>query len=172
MPKRGAAALLLTTGALILLLSFKTPADLPAASKADVAVAAASPVVAESPAATPGTPDEPAATAAPTTPAPDSPTSAATTYADGTVVGEAVGIRWGTVQVQVTIADGRIVDVAALQLPTGDHHSLAISERVEPVLRSAVLEAQSAEISVLSGATYTSLAYAQSLQSALDQAQA
>jgi uncharacterized protein with FMN-binding domain len=91
---------------------------------------------------------------------------------DGTIVGEAVGIRWGTVQVQVTIADGRIVDVAALQLPTGDRHSLAISERAEPVLRSAVLEVQSADISVLSGATYTSLAYAQSLQSALDQAQA
>jgi uncharacterized protein with FMN-binding domain len=182
MPRRGAAALLLTTGALVLLLSFKTPSDLPAAASGDVAVAAApSPAAVERPAATSAPAEAPAATAPPaeapaTTTAPTAaPTEApaadaGTAYADGTVVGNAVGIRWGTVQVQVTISGGRITDVTALQLPTGDRHSLAISQRAEPALRSAALEAQSAEITILSGATFTSLAYAQSLQSALDQA--
>ena len=86
--------------------------------------------------------------------------------------GPAVQIRWGIVQVQVTISGGVITDVAALQLPTGDPHSSEISQRAAPVLRSAALAAQSAEITILSGATYTSLAYAQSLQAALDSARA
>jgi len=162
----------LTGGALVLLLSFKTPTDLPAASGTDVAVAAgATPAAVESPAtSTAPAAEEPAATASPAPTATAEP--GVTGLADGTVVGEAVGIRWGVVQVQVTIADGVITDVTALELPADDHHSAAISQRAEPVLRTAALEAQSAEITVLSGATYTSLAYAESLQSALDAARA
>lgn len=173
MPKRGAAALLLTTAALALLLSFKTPSVDPAAT-GEVALAPAptpTPAATSDAAASPGTgvAVEPATTPEATaTPADDT----STAYQDGTVTGSAVGIRWGTVQVQVTIQGGVITDVAALQLPTDDHHSLDISQRAEPVLRSSALEAQSAEITILSGATYTSRAYAQSLQSALDAARA
>ncbi len=178
MPKRGAAALLLTTAALALLLSFKTPTDDPAATGA---LALAPGTSTDTATAEPAAEASPTPVASATTDAsalPDAtatPTPAATTtsaYRDGTVTGSAVQIRWGIVQVQVTIQDGIITDVAALQLPTGDNHSLDISQRVAPVLRSAALEAQDADITILSGATFTSRAYAQSLQSALDSARA
>ncbi len=70
---------------------------------------------------------------------------------------------------QVTISNGQITSVSALQLPTGGR-SGQISNYVEPILSSEALTAQSANIDIVSGATYTSEAYAQSLQSALDQA--
>ena len=183
MPKRGAVALLLTTGALALLLSFKTPTDVPTPSGAIVAAggstpappASSQPVAGATPAAGSGEATPPAGipqpSTAPTPGATPAPTGS-TAYRNGTVDGAVVGTRWGPVQVQVTISGGVITDVAALQLPSGDRHSLDISRRVEPVLRSAALAAQSARIDVLSGATYTSTAYAQSLQAALDAARA
>ena len=99
-------------------------------------------------------------------------TGAGTTsrYADGTVTGQAVSTRYGDTQVQVTISGGAITDVTALQLPDGDGHSARISSAVEPMLRSMALQAQSANIDLVSGATYTSGAYRESLQSALDAA--
>ena len=78
-------------------------------------------------------------------------------------------MRFGPVQVQVTIAGGQITDVTPLALPTGGR-SGRISSYAAPTLRSEVLNAQSAAIDIVSGATYTSAAYSQSLQSALDQA--
>ncbi|MCG2623291.1 FMN-binding protein [Arthrobacter sp. I2-34] len=86
----------------------------------------------------------------------------------GSYQGQTVQTRYGPVQVQVTVSDGKITDVAALQLPQNDGHSARISSAVEPMLRSEVLSAQSADIQTISGATYTSEAYASSLQSALD----
>ncbi len=70
----------------------------------------------------------------------------------------------------MTIAGGKIADITALQLPFDRQRSAEISQIVEPMLRSEALTAQSAQIDLVSGATYTSDAYAQSLQSALDQA--
>ena len=186
MPKRGAVALLLTTIALAVLLSFKTPAEVPVATGGAAIVGTASPapgVASPTPGVvspTPAAAAPPAATAGPAaverstaSPAPSTSASPApTAYRDGTVNGSAVQTRFGPVQVQVTISNGAISDVTALQLPSGDRHSYEISQRAEPILRSAVLEAQSAEITILSGATYTSLAYAQSLQAALDAARA
>ena len=103
----------------------------------------------------------PVATASPTaTPAP--------TGLTGTATGDAVSFRFGTVQVQVTVADGVLTEVVALQLPDGDRRSASISSQVEPWLAEEVIAAQSASIDIISGATYTSRAYAQSLQSALD----
>ncbi len=96
--------------------------------------------------------------------------SAATTAADGTYTGDAVSTRWGDVQVQVTISGGVITEVTALQLTDADGKSVQISNRAAPVLREEVLQAQSASVSTVSGATYTSAAYLSSLQSALDQA--
>ena len=66
--------------------------------------------------------------------------------------------------------EAAFTDVTALQLPDGDPRSSQISQYAEPYLRQSVLQAQSAAIDMVSGATYTSQAYAQSLQSALDQA--
>ncbi len=70
----------------------------------------------------------------------------------------------------MTISGGKIADVEALQLPSDRARSAAISQYAEPVLRTEALQAQSAQIDLISGATYTSDAYAQSLQAAIDQA--
>jgi len=173
MPRRGAIALLLTTAALALLLSFKTPAEVTPTAGTQIVVAdgaSSTPAAAATPAGatTPVTTATPESTAVPA--ASTAPVIGAGDLLDGTIEGTAIDTRWGTVQVQVTIAGGAITDVTALQLPSGDHHSADISTRVEPVLRSSALAAQSAEIDVVSGATYTSIAYAQSLQAALDAA--
>ncbi len=73
-------------------------------------------------------------------------------------------------QVQVTISGGAISDVTALQLTDHDGRSVSISNRAAPILRDEVLQAQSASVSFVGGATYTSAAYLQSLQAALDAA--
>ena len=87
-----------------------------------------------------------------------------------TVDGPVVNMRWGPVQVAVTLRGTTISDVSALELPTDHPRSAFISQTVAPMLRSEVLQAQSAQINVISGATYTTDAYAQSLQAALDSA--
>ena len=86
------------------------------------------------------------------------------------LTGQEVDTQFGPTQVQVTVAGGKIVAVKALQLPYDRQRSAQISQIVEPYLHDEALQAQSANIDLISGATYTSMAYAQSLQSALDQA--
>jgi uncharacterized protein with FMN-binding domain len=76
--------------------------------------------------------------------------------------------RYGVVQVQVTVSDGRITNVAAVDLSATDVHSEQINAQAAPLLRREVLSAQSAQIDGVSGATYTSQGYEASLQSALD----
>ncbi|WP_353816023.1 FMN-binding protein [Agromyces sp. SYSU T00266] len=90
--------------------------------------------------------------------------------ADGTYAGTTVSTRFGDAQVQVTISGGSITDVTALQLPDHDGRSVQISNRAATVLQSEVLQAQSSSVAMVSGATYTSSAYLQSLQAALDAA--
>lgn len=92
------------------------------------------------------------------------------TAAASTVRGRAVPTRFGDVQVAITVRAGRLTEVRAVQMPFDHPRSQFISQQAEPVLRQEALQAQSARIDVLSGATYTSDAYAQSLQSALDRA--
>jgi len=102
------------------------------------------------------------------------PTSAATSAAkkaSGTYTGSVIGTRYGNVQVQVVLAQGRITDVIALQLTDQDGRSQQISSMAAPILRQEVLAAQSVSVDSVSGATYTSEGYLQSLQAALDQAQ-
>jgi uncharacterized protein with FMN-binding domain len=89
----------------------------------------------------------------------------------GTVVnGTVAQTRWGPVQVQVTIKSGRIVDVTALQIPSGNFRDQEINSYAVPQLRQEVLSAQSAQIDTISGATVTSDGYLESLQAALDAA--
>jgi uncharacterized protein with FMN-binding domain len=87
----------------------------------------------------------------------------------GQVTGSAVDVGYGTVQVQLTIQNGTITDIQTIQLPRGGH-SGQVSSYAAPQLRSEALQAQSAQIDTISGATYTSEGYIQSLQSALTQA--
>lgn len=102
------------------------------------------------------------------------PTTAAASAASGSATynGDTYTNRWGPVQVQVTITDGKITAVDTIQYPDGDHKSVAINQQAVPQLESMTLANQSASVNVVSGATYTSDSYAQSLQSALDYAAA
>ena len=87
-----------------------------------------------------------------------------------TVTGDAVQTQWGPVQVQVTVAGGKITDVTAVQYPNGNGRDQEINSYALPVLAQEALAAQSANIDHVSGATVTSDGYVQSLQSAIDQA--
>jgi uncharacterized protein with FMN-binding domain len=87
-----------------------------------------------------------------------------------TVDGPAVGTPFGPVQVRVSFAGGRITDVQAIQTPSEHMRSVAINQYATPILHQEVLTAQSANVDLVSGATWTSEAYIQSLQSAIDQA--
>ena len=87
-----------------------------------------------------------------------------------TYPGSVVQTRFGAVQVQITVRAGAITDVTALQLTDDDRKSVQISNRAAPLLRAAVIKAQSAQVQTISGATVTSDAYLSSLQAALDAA--
>ncbi|WP_306190203.1 FMN-binding protein [Streptomyces sp. MK5] len=87
-----------------------------------------------------------------------------------TVTGETVQTRWGPVQVRITLKNGRITDVTAVSYPTDNPRDQEINSYALPQLRREALAAQSADIDSVSGATYTSGGYRQSLQSALDSA--
>jgi uncharacterized protein with FMN-binding domain len=114
-------------------------------------------------------------TTAPPPPGTVPPTAASpstTTGATRTVDGDPVDNPYGTVQVRVTLQGNAITAVTALQMPFDRERSQYISQQAEPYLRQEALQAQSAQIDLVSGATYTSDSYAQSLQSALDKAHA
>ena len=97
-------------------------------------------------------------------------TTSASGYADGTYRGTDATNRYGDVQVSVTISGGKITAVNFDSLAANDPHSEQINSYASPKLVSQTLSAQSANISGVSGATYTSSSYMRSLQSALDQA--
>jgi uncharacterized protein with FMN-binding domain len=90
--------------------------------------------------------------------------------AGGTYDGDVVQTRFGTVQVQITVKAGAITDVTALKLTDHEGRSVQISNYAAPNLRSEVLQAQSANVQTVGGATVTSDAYLTSLQAALDAA--
>ncbi|WIB66350.1 FMN-binding protein [Curtobacterium sp. MCBD17_035] len=92
------------------------------------------------------------------------------TFTDGTFTGSTVSTQYGDVQVQVTVSGGKITAVTPLHLTDAEQRSVMISEQAAPLLEDEVLSAQSADVDTISGATYTSDAYLQSLQAALDQA--
>jgi len=85
-----------------------------------------------------------------------------------TVDGDTVQTRWGPVQVRITVKDGRLTEVTAITYPTDNPRDQEINSYALPRLRTEALTAQSADIDTVSGATYTSEGYRQSLQSALD----
>ncbi|MFJ8023965.1 FMN-binding protein [Streptomyces sp. NPDC096311] len=87
-----------------------------------------------------------------------------------TVTGDTVQTRWGPVQVRVTLKNGKITDVTAISYPSDNPRDQEINSYALPQLRREALAAQSARIDSVSGATYTSDGYQQSLQSALDSA--
>lgn len=86
----------------------------------------------------------------------------------GTFAGSSVFVNYGTVQVEITVVDGKITDARALQAPTG--RSDRFTQYALPVLRQQTLAAQSASIQGASGASYTSWGWFTSLQVAIAKA--
>ena len=163
---RVVAVLLATVGGLAVLFTFKTS---PTAAK-HVTIAP----VGRQPAAT-APPTTGASGSSPTTAAPTGAGTPTTTAPSGqakTYDGQVFENQYGPVQVRVVMQGGRITDIQALQMPVDHQRSAEISQYAEPYLRQEALQAQSAQIDIVSGATFTSENYAQSLQSALDQARA
>jgi uncharacterized protein with FMN-binding domain len=115
-------------------------------------------------------------TAALAVPAPSSSSSASSgtgqtaTTGTKTVTGDTIQTRWGPVQVRIMIKDGKLTEATAVTYPTDNPRDQEINSYALPRLRSEALQAQSADIDTVSGATYTSDGYRQSLQSALDSA--
>lgn len=111
-------------------------------------------------------PDAPPATAAPPSSGAPPATGAAPPAAGGgaqTVTGSLVRTSYGDVQVRVTFEGDRITEVTMVRQPNSGPTRMAV-----PVLVRETLEAQSADVDTVSGATTTSGAYAQSLQAAID----
>jgi uncharacterized protein with FMN-binding domain len=85
-----------------------------------------------------------------------------------TVDGNVANTVYGPVQVQVVVKDSKIVHVNILEQPSSTSHDLQIGQFAFPQLISETIIAQSAHVDAVSGASYTSAGYIQSLQSALD----
>ncbi|MFI1801967.1 FMN-binding protein [Streptomyces sp. NPDC020379] len=112
--------------------------------------------------------------APPAVSAPQPVTSPATTLPPGSRTGAFTGAvidtRYGPVQVEATLTQGRLTAVRVLQAPSGRGRDQEIAAYALPRLTQEALGAQSAGIDAVSGASYTSEGYIQSLQSALDKA--
>ena len=174
MPRRGAVALVTTVLAVALLFSFQPaePSDAQGLPKTIVPGPVAAVPNPTSAQATPTTSPSFAAllTATPTpalTPSPQ-PSEAANTAAR-TIDGDAYNTPYGTVQIALVVQGGQIVDVQELQMPYDRRLSAQISAEAGPLLKNQVLRAQSANINGVSGASYTSYGFWESLQSALAQ---
>ena len=112
----------------------------------------------------------PAAPAAPAPAAPAPAAPAAPAGVSGTFTGGTAQTAYGPVQVQIVVQNNTITSANAIRSPTGNSHDVAIAQYAIPVLNREAVQAQSAQISMVSGATYTSSGYIQSLQSALSAA--
>lgn len=91
-------------------------------------------------------------------------------YKDGTYTGDVADAFYGYVQVKVTISGGKITDVQFLQYPNDRQTSVYINSQAIPYLKQEAIAAQSANVAGVSGATQTSRAFIESLQSALNKA--
>ena len=98
------------------------------------------------------------------------PTHVPSGYRDGTYVGDAADAFYGMIQVQAQISGGRIASVQFLQYPNDRSTSIYINSQADPLLAQEAISAQSANVDTISGATDSSQAFIQSLQSALSKA--
>lgn len=153
--RRALFAVSSTIAGLVMLLSFKTQSP----------VAVTPPAAASTPVPGGGAAPEP------TTPAASGSAAPATGTANsGTFTGDSADTRWGPVQVQITVADGAVTAVTAVDYPQNNGRDIEINQYAIPQLDQEATAAKSATIDTVSGATVTSDGYIQSLQSALDKA--
>jgi uncharacterized protein with FMN-binding domain len=160
--KRIVLVLVGTVAGLAALLSFKTHsaltggAALPAASLPSSASSSSG--------------QAPGRASSPSSTAPPKPGRSSTASKPRTVAGQAIQTQYGVVQVQVVVSGPKIDNASFLQLTADDPRSQEINSQAGPILLQQTLSAQNSQIDGVSGATYTSEGYRQSLQSALDQA--
>lgn len=95
-------------------------------------------------------------------------TVAAAPIANGSMVGNLENYGYGQLAVKVTITNHRITDLTVSTIRALESYSFQIEQQVVPILKGEVLKAQGTQIMGITGATYTSEAYAYSIQSALD----
>ena len=122
-----------------------------------------------SPAGTEATDEVPAPTATPTagsTAASGSTATATPASAARIVHGDAIAFRFGTVQADVELTGSTITDITTVQAPGGGYQKY--TDRAIPTMKQRIIKAQSTNVAAVSGATYTSKGYAQSVQSALN----
>lgn len=93
-------------------------------------------------------------------------------YKDGTYTGSVADAYYGNVEVSATVSGGKLTDVKFLQYPNTHSTSVVINQQAMPYLQQEAIQAQSSNVQVISGATYTSQAFIQSLASAFAQAKA
>ncbi|HUY53437.1 MAG TPA: FMN-binding protein [Candidatus Dormibacteraeota bacterium] len=96
--------------------------------------------------------------------------STASQYKDGTYTGNSYDAYYGSVQVSVTINAGKITNVKFLQYPNSHSTSVFINQQAMPYLQQEAIQSQKANVQLISGATFTSQAFVQSLSSALSKA--
>ncbi|MGV1027422.1 MAG: FMN-binding protein [Dermatophilaceae bacterium] len=161
--RRIAVAVMSTLSGLVLLFSYHTSTN---SGTAVASKSTASPTPGAS--ATSSSGSAGSATASPSAGSSGSSGSSASTSA--TYTGSAVSTRWGAVQVQITVANGKITAAKAIQYPTSNQRDQQINAYAISILNQEAVGQQSADIDMVSGATVTSQGYLQSLQSAIDQA--
>jgi uncharacterized protein with FMN-binding domain len=93
-------------------------------------------------------------------------------YHNGSYTGSVADAQWGYVQVKAVIQGGKITDVQWVQYPNDRSRSIEINSYADPILTSEAIQAQSAQVDIVTGATDSSFAFMQSLGDALAQAQA
>jgi uncharacterized protein with FMN-binding domain len=166
------AAVALTGAGSALVLGFRTSDQLTTDSSAQVNTAANGSTAGSSSTGTTGTTGSRGSTTtpkpAPTTD-PGSGSGSNAAYKDGTYTGQAVSEPWGPFQVQVVISNGSISSVSVVESPS-DRHSSRINSQAVPLLNQSVMASAGTSVDQVSGATWTSESYAESLQSALDAA--
>jgi uncharacterized protein with FMN-binding domain len=91
-------------------------------------------------------------------------------YKNGTYTGSVADAYYGNIQVQAVISGGKLSDVVILQYPSDRNRSIAINTQAMPYLKSEAIQAQSANVNIISGASDSSSAFIQSLGDALAQA--
>lgn len=111
-----------------------------------------------------------ASASAPSSSSSSASSASSSSSASKAVKSDAVATQYGPVQLKVTISGGKITNIVTLQLPANDPKSVQIGSYAAPLLRQSALSKQSANVDVVSGATYTSNGYETALQSALDKA--
>jgi uncharacterized protein with FMN-binding domain len=167
--RRITTAIVATISGVVLLFSYHTSTmGSRAVASAPGLVLAPRETTATVPSATAQQPATDAAPAATTDPPPATTTATPASTRPKVVDGASIDTRWGPVQVEVTIASGKITDVQPLAVPYDNGKSQEINNYAVPILRQEIINAQSAQIDTVSGATYTSGGYRDSLQSALD----